>query len=371
MTDSVPRKVPKIAMSIVQLVRSGVVFTDIQLKNDAQVAFKAPRGYQRIGNNVTKEEIAEFAEFASKNWQQRMIDGQGQFDVAFNVDGDTRLRCNFFYEGSDNDLSVSIRRLSILVPSLEDLGVPPRLRGLLYQNVQGLILIVGPTGAGKTTTQVALLEDLNKSAPMHIITIEQPIEYKLTSKVSIVTQREVLQNTPSFSIAMTAAKRQRPDVIMIGEVRDKDTVSSMLEAASSGALVIAGTHAKNPEDAIESLLNYYSGSELEIKRSQLSSSLLAINSQRLLPSSDGTKNVLVYDLMVNSNVIAKSIREGSLANIGQQTDHNSVKLNDVLAMHVKSGVIEVEDAFNACRDELSLSHLIGPRPLKKPVLSGF
>lgn len=361
-------KIPKIAVRILDLIKSGVFFTDLQIKSDSPISFRAPRGYVKDdAGSMSSQDIKDFAAFSDPQWESMMAEGDGQFDVAFNVNNDTRLRCNFFLEGSGNSLSLSVRKLPVNVPKMEELGVPSRLKGLLYSNVQGLILITGPMGAGKTTTQVSLLDDLNHSAPVHIITIEQPIEYVIKSDLAIVTQREVMKNVQTFSKAMFTARRQRPEIIMIGEIRDNDTIETVLEAADSGVLVIAGMHAKSPEDAIDTLLRGYSGAELNAKRNQLASALLAINSQRLLPSKDGKSNVLVYDLMVNSSIVQRAIREGNTSELPLLIKNNkgdSVRLNDVLSMKIRQEMIEPKDAFAMTKDADELARLVGmPKPI--------
>lgn len=353
----------RIASMILELVKSNITFTDIQIKPDAIMSYRSPRGMVRHGDVLQSSDIEAFAAFADPKWKEKMEKGEGQFDVAFDIGDKSRLRCNFFFGGGNNNLSVAIRSLAVKIPKLTELGVTPKLRNLLFSNVQGLILIAGSTGAGKTTTQFSLLNDLNESAPMHIETIEQPIEYRIASNMSEITQREVPTDVPTFELGVKASKRHDPDVIMIGELLNQETVAAMLDIANSGHLVIAGTHAQSAEDAIESLLKYYTGPELALKRAQLSTSLLAVSSQRLLPSRDGKSNVMVYDLLVNNSVIAKAIREGNTSAIPGLTSGDgkgeSVRLNDVLADKVRLNQITLNDAWKATKDTEGLSKLLG------------
>lgn len=361
--------VPRLAKRILELLKANILFTDLQIKAGSFLSYRAPRGYLKDeqAGEITQGDINEFAAFSDPEWEKLIEEGDGQFDVAFNIGKQVRLRCNFFLEGAGNALSLAVRKLPVIIPSMAELGVPPRLKGLLYSNVQGLILITGPMGAGKTTTQVSLLDDLNKGSPLHIITIEQPIEYVIKSDMAIVTQREVLKNVQSFSKAMFTARRQRPEVIMIGEIRDNDTIQTCLEAADSGVLVIAGMHAKSPEDAIDTLLRGFSGNELVAKRTQLSTALLAINSQRLLPSKDGTRNVLVYDLLENSPIVARAIKDGATSEIPtliKNNKGNSMRLNDVLVSKIKTDEISVDDAFKASRNAEELAQMLN---IQKPI----
>lgn len=352
----------RIANMILQLVKSETTFTDMQLKPSAKMSYRSPRGMVKSVEDLTQQDIEAFAAFADKDWKERIVTGQGQFDVAFNISEKVRLRCDFYYSGGNNSLSVAIRTLHAKIPKLEDLGVDPKLRELLFSNVSGLILIAGPTSAGKTTTQFSLLDNLNNTAPFHIVTFEQPIEYNLIGNMSEITQREVPKDVASFEIGVKSVKRLDPDVIMIGELLSPETVGAMLDIANTGHFVIAGTHAQSAEDAIDTLLKYYTGPELQLKRAQLATSLLAVSSQRLLPSRDGKSNVMVYDLLVNTPVIAKAIRDGNIAGIPALLNGdkgNSVRLNDVLAEKVNKNQIELKDAWKATKDTESLSKLLG------------
>lgn len=344
----------RIASFILDLVKQDVKFTDMQIKENLPISFRVPGRYQKSEFISSTEDVQEFVTFADKDFQEKLEKGGGQFNVAFNVGGVVKLRCNFFKEGIDNRLACALRRIPLQISSMNELGIPMELKKQVMTNVQGLVLIVGPTGAGKTTTQFSIAEELNKEWPMHIITLESPIEYELTPKMSVISQREIPTNVESFSKALEAARRQRPELIVIGEVLDKETVDSLFKAAETGHLVLAGTHANSAEDAIETILGWYQGSELEQKRIQLSKSILAINAQRLLPSVDGKDNVLAYDLFVPNDAVRNLIREGKIAAIRNSIlsgNRNGSKLfNEVLVELVNKKKISIAVAEKATSD---------------------
>ena len=218
------------------------------------------------------------------------------------------------------------------------------------QRGKGLILVTGPTGSGKTTTQAAILDHVNAHKAVHIVTIEQPIEYILSARKAIVTQRDVPGNVPSFAVALQAAKRQRPDIIMIGESRDRDTVDTMLHAADSGHLVIGTLHSRSAEEAFDALLGFYSGDEIAHKRGLIASVLICIVSQVLLPNREGDRLVLACELLVNNPATAQVIRQGKFAQIENTiatagARDGSCLLNDILAEKVRRREVSAEDAL--------------------------
>lgn len=350
-----------VAEKILALVKSGTVFSDIQLRPEMPLIYRgaADKNVRLDDDNISVGEIEEFAEFANPEYKHLIDIGGGQFDTAFTMLDSSRLRCNFFMQGEENELAVTIRKQHLKIPAYETLGLNDDLRKIFFEYEAGLVLIVGPTGSGKTTTQFAIVDHLNNNAPFNIMTIENPIEFKVKSNQSVVTQREIPKNAETFSKAIIATKRQDLDLVMIGEVRDKDTVDAMLTAAESGCFVLAGTHAKNPEEAIEAILNYYEGAELAQKKSLLANTLIAVQSQKLIPSSDEKSKLLIYELVFNNVSIASLIRSGELNKIRNTISTTgkgaSILINDVLADKVKTRQITFDAARKVSPDEKELS----------------
>lgn len=341
----------KIAEAISDLIARDIPFTDINVRPGMPIYYRSPVGYQAIEGDITsKEDIELFCELADGRWKERIEKNGGQFDTGLTLKGIARLRCNFLHFGSGNSVGAVIWKLPIEAPKLDKIGVSLELKRLINMQPKGLVLISGPTGSGKSTTLAAIIDHLNETRPLSIITIEQPIEYEFIQKRSIITQREVPTNVTSFQAGIESSKRQDPDIIMVGEVRDRGTVDAMLTAACSGHLVFATTHARSAQESCESLLSYYADEELRQKRNLLASSLLAVNSQVLLPSADRKSFVLGYELMVVNQQISMMLNEGKVREIGAAIQNPSIgqtgliSLNECLMRLVENKIISREDA---------------------------
>jgi twitching motility protein PilU len=211
---------------------------------------------------------------------------------------------------------VVLRRVKTEVPTFESLELPPLLGSLALER-QGLLLVVGATGAGKSTTVAAMLHHRNANAPGHIVTIEDPVEFIHERRQSVVSQREVGIDTESYLIALQNALRQAPDVIFVGELRDRDTVSVALHSAETGHLVLSTLHAPNATGAIERLLNFYPPDVRESILMQLSLMIRAVIAQRLVPRVDGKGRIAAMEIMLNTPRIQALIRRGELETIRQ------------------------------------------------------
>jgi len=357
----------RITEAVSKLIAEGKVFTDINVRQDMPIFYHSPEGYIPYPDFVaTKDDISDLCDFAiGSKWEEVINRNDGQYDCGITVKGVVRLRCNFHRFGRDNMVGGVLRKLPITVPSIDDIGISLMLKRLIETRPKGLILVSGPTGSGKSTTIAAIIDYLNATRSLSIITLEQPIEYEYQPKRSIITQREIPTNVTTFKIGIDSSKRQDPDVIMVGEVRDKETVDAMLTAACSGHLVLATTHAGSAQESCESLLSYYSEEEAVQKRRLLASALLAINSQVLLPSKDKKSFVLGYELLISDGMVAKAIREGRDSEIGglvggQQKKQNIIPLNERLQRLVEEGKIDREVAvLNAYDKEGLVQRLMG------------
>ena len=242
---------------------------------------------------MTDAEIAEF----EKN---------GEVDMAANVGG-RRFRGNVYRQR--DAISAAFRLVPLEIPSIEELGLPPVLAELSLA-AQGFILVTGPTGSGKSTTLAAMIGHINDHRRSHIITIEDPIEFVFKNRRSIVDQREVGRDTLSFASALRHSLRETPDVIMIGEMRDQETIAAALTAAETGHLVMATLHTGSTIQAIDRMIDVFPPHQQGQIRLQLSFTLLAVLSQKLLPEKDGESQVLATELLRNTPAISNLIREG-------------------------------------------------------------
>ena len=217
---------------------------------------------------------------------------------------------------------IVLRRVKTEIPTFAALDLPPLL-GTLALERQGLILVVGATGAGKSTTVAAMLHHRNANAPGHIVTIEDPVEFVHERKQSVISQREVGIDTESYLVALQNALRQAPDVIFVGELRDRETVAIALHSVETGHLVLSTLHATNATGAIERLLNFFTPDVRESVLMQLSLMVRAIVAQRLVPRADGQGRVAALEIMLNTPRIQALVRRGELETIRQAVEEGA------------------------------------------------
>ena len=230
----------------------------------------------------------------------------GEVDMAANVAG-RRFRGNVYRQR--DALAAAFRLVPTVVPEIRALGLPAALEDLALVP-QGFLLVTGPTGSGKSTTLAAIIEHINRHRRAHVITIEDPIEFVFASKRSIVDQREVGRDTASFASALRHALRETPDVIMVGEMRDMETISAALTAAETGHLVLATLHTGSTVQSIDRIVDVFPPHQQGQIRLQLSFTLLAVLTQKLVPRADGSGLALGTELLRNNPAIANLIREG-------------------------------------------------------------
>lgn len=252
-------------------------------------------------------------------------------DFARTLNDGERYRVNA-YE-TLNGAALAIRRLPTAPPPLETLPAPEVVRGL-GERESGLILVTGPTGSGKSTTLAALIDRINTTRRQHIITIEDPIEYVHPHKESLINQREVGRHTASFHAALRGALREDPDVVLVGEMRDLETISLALTAAETGQLVLASMHTPTAPQAIDRILDVFPGHEKELIRSMLSTALTAVVTQRLLPASRGGR-AAAMEVMLGTSAVRNQIREGKIPQL-----HQSMELGQQAGMRTMSQAIQ-------------------------------
>jgi twitching motility protein PilT len=266
-------------------------------------------------------------------------------DIAITYPHLGRFRINFYRQRSS--ISITIRRLNERLPSLKDLRLPEWIRDYALKP-QGLILISGPAGHGKSTTLCAMVDIINTTRRCNIISLEDPVEYLHKHKKSNINQREIGRDTPSFEKGMRAVFRQSPDVIVVGELRDKESFEIALRAASTGHLVLSTMNAANSTAVIRTTVNMFQESQQKLITMLLADSLLLSLAQRLVPSRDKTKQVLALERFTNSNRIANLIREGKLHQIRAQMETGCEEFTPLdlsLAELYKEGRIDFDDGL--------------------------
>ena len=239
------------------------------------------------------------------------LEEMGELNLALPVPGMGNFRISGFRQRST--YAAVIRYIPSEIPSLDSLNVPPILADLIMEK-RGLLLLVGSTGAGKSTTLAAMLDYRNENAPGHILTIEDPVEFLFTNKKSVVNQREVGSDTQSLQVALKNALRQAPDVILIGEIRDRETMSAAIAYAQSGHLCLATMHANNSYQALNRILSFYPVEVRNTLLGDLGAAMKAIVSQRLLRTQDGTRTPAV-EVMLNTKLVSELIEKGDFSGV--------------------------------------------------------
>ena len=283
-------------------------------------------------NPVTASQLAEFVALLPDTSRQQ-LERRGEVDCAWSW-GKERYRLNIYRQ--KEQYAMAVRLLNSSVPSCQELGLPPALQRVAELE-QGLALIVGPTGSGKTTTLAALVQRINETRAAHVLTLEDPIEYEYPAGKALIHQREVGRDTTSFARGLRAALREDPDVILVGELRDSESMAIALTAAETGHLVLATLHTQDVASSVNRILDVLSHNQQQV-RSQLAESLAVVASQRLLPRADGQGRVAAFEVLVATEAVRHLIREG-------QTH----QLQSYLQTGAKAGMVTMEESVKNLR----------------------
>jgi twitching motility protein PilT len=295
--------------------------------------------------------------------QRKRFESRKQLDLAYAVPGVARFRVNcFFQRGS---ISAAFRRIPHEIPKLDELGLPKVLEDFT-RRPRGLILVTGPTGSGKSTSLAAMLDIINSERDEHILTIEDPIEFLHSHKRCIVNQREIGADAEDFALALKSALREDPDVILVGEMRDLETMSTALTAAETGHLVFATLHTQSTAQTVDRIIDIFPAEQQSQVRMQLSIGLQGIVTQQLLPTADGAGRVVACEVLVPTPAVRNLIREGKThqiysaiqtsGSLGMQT------MDAHLAQLVRMGRIGRELAGQRASVPEELKRLLGPVP---------
>jgi len=277
----------------------------------------------------------------------QQLEERWQVDASFRLNELGRFRCNVFRQR--NTLAAVIRMIPFQIPRVEDLGVPLVMKELAVRD-NGLLLVTGPTGSGKSTTLASLVQHLNETQPIHVLSIEDPIEYVFRDQKASVTQREVGSDTHSLAEGLHAGLRQDPDVIVVGEMRDYETIRVALTAAETGHLVMSTLHTPDAQGAIERILDVVPSEVQNQVRIQLGGCLVGVLAQQLLVKSGGEGRILATEVLVNSPAISNAIVENDLGRIpgimASSNDYYQMQtLNQSLRRLVESGAILLQEAL--------------------------
>lgn len=279
--------------------------SDVHLSVGAKVAYRIDGDLVYEGDPLTSETIKLAAEdiLPANEWDK--LERIGEVDFAYTLPSEARFRVNVYRQRGF--ISIAARRIPIAIPSCDEIGLPETVKSFT-ESPHGLILITGPTGSGKSTTLASLIQHINTTRSCHIITLEDPIEYLHTHKQSVIDQREIGVDTQDFPSALRAALRQDPDVILVGEMRDLETISTAITAAETGHLVFATLHTSDTIQSIDRIIDVFPSDQQGQIRMQLAGVLRGIVSQRLHKKRPQPGRVASFEILVNTPAVANLIR---------------------------------------------------------------
>ena len=259
-------------------------------------------GQPRLSPNMTREIIYAIL----NNGQRQRLETDWQLDFSYTIPGQARFRVNAYFQRGA--LGAAFRLIPSSTVPVEELGLPPIVHSFT-KKPRGLVLVTGPTGSGKSTTLASLINEINETRSEHILTIEDPIEFMHSHKRCVVNQREVGVDAPTFALALKAALRQDPDVILVGEMRDMETIGTALTAAETGHLVFATLHTQDAPQTIDRIIDVFPSSQQGQVRMQLSVGLQGIVTQTLIPTADGTGRCVASEVLIPTPGVRNLIRE--------------------------------------------------------------
>lgn len=301
---------------------------------------------------IMPDKINQFVESYLSAEELKLLNKQKTLDISYSKRNLGRFRCNIYFQRGT--YALAIRALPLEVPAFDSLGLPPIVETFI-DKPKGLVLITGATGSGKSTTLASLVDMINQRYRYHVITIEDPLEYLHPHKLSMVTQREVGADAIDFASALKASLREDPDVIMLGEMRDMETISTALTAAETGHLVLTTLHTGSAVKSIDRILDAFNKEQHNQIRSQLATVLEGVVSQQLLPRADKSGLMAVAEVMLPTPAVRNMIREGKHYQIDNliQTGKRQgmISLERALAERVKEGLIKSEIAYLRAADQ--------------------
>ena len=317
--------------------------------------------------DVTGEELAALAQVVIPEHRKGRFEEYGEVDFAHSAPGVGRFRVNVFRQRGS--VSMVLRKLRTGGPTLEELGLPEAVRSLADE-VRGLILVTGPTGSGKTTTLAGMIQHINHTRKVHVVTIEDPIEILYGDELASINQREIGEDTTSFLLALRAALRQDPDVILIGEMRDTETVQVALQAAETGHLVLSTLHTVNATETVSRLVDFFPAHQQQQIRLTLAGALRGIICQRLVPSVTGDR-LPCLEVLVNTGRVAERIADAARTSeieevIAAGGYYGMRTFDQGLLERVLLGEVRIEDAMDASSEPHDFTLMLQQAGLSVP-----
>jgi len=310
---------------------------------------------------ISREEAVQMMSeiCGTQNWEN--FEKRGDLDFAYEMDESSRFRCNYFKQS--NGYGATFRLIPTKIATLEDLGIPLVVRE--FANFRGgLVLVTGPTGSGKTTTQAALIDYINENFAKHVITIEEPIEFVHGNKKSTITQREVPTNSSSFAAGLKAALREDTDIVLVGEMRDLETVSLALTAAETGLLVFGTLHTNNARKTVDRMVDVFPADRQPQARAMLANSLRGVVAQLLLKRSDRPGRIAVNEILIANPAVAAIIREGATQKLQDVIVSGRAQgmqfMDDAIWALLEKGIVSPHEAFMKAIDKSRFKPFLSP-----------
>lgn len=312
-------------------------------------------------STLSAEDTRALGEFLMTEENRKKLEEDGQVDFSYNFEDKARFRTNVFFQ--KGNISVAMRLIVGHVRSLEELGLPTMLYDFAHYT-QGLLLVTGPVGHGKSTTLAALIDFINHNQEKHIVTIEDPIEYMYEQDRCIINQREVGRDTKTFQDGLRSIFREDANVVLIGEMRDLDTISTAITAAETGHLILGTLHTNDASQTIDRIVDVFPAHQQNQVRSQLSNVLLGVISQRLLQKVGGGR-VPALEIMIKNHAVENLIRENKAYQIDSVIETSlrdgMISLDKSMADMVQRGIITADDAFAHAKNKEYLQMLISKK----------
>jgi len=324
--------------------------SDVAIKANARPTMRQHSVFKPLPGEFPVVDAEQAKRMISEVMSERQIkvfEETCEMDLAFEVEGKCRVRANIYMQRTT--WAIMMRIIPLRIMTIEELGLPPVLRELCKHRL-GLILVTGPTGSGKSTTLAAMIDVINEQRPAHIVTIEDPLEFVHQDKVAYISQREVHIDTLEFRPALRAVVREAPDVILVGEMRDQETMHSAMQAGETGHLVFSTVHTSSAYETMDRIINMFPPHEKQFLCQRLAGALRAIIAQKLVPRADGNGRVVANEILICTPTVTKLIEDGHFTDLYHAMNEGAFwgmqTMNQSLVRYVKAGIITEETALN-------------------------
>ncbi len=333
--------------------------SDLHLTVGSPPVVRVDGKLQRMGHDLLTSEVTKKLAYSMLNEKQKLkFEQNWELDFSFGIENMSRFRCNIFMQRGN--VAVALRQIPYKVRTFEELGLP-KVIAEFSKLPRGLVLVTGPTGSGKSTTLASVIDKINRERPLHIITVEDPIEYLHRHQTALINQREVYADTSSFASALKYALREDPDVVLVGEMRDLETIEAALSISETGHLAFATLHTNSAAESINRIIDVFPTNQQEQIRVTLSFTLQAIVSQTLIPKIGGGR-CLAMEILIVTPAIRAIIRDDKIHQIysmiqsGQK--YGMKTMNQSLAELYQSGKITVNDAMSFSHNTQELTEML-------------